>query len=501
MKFTVRAGFRRLHILAAAILALVPLHYHQACAQQKNVFEMSPQERAKFMARINEDSWKNWQAMVKMLQVAVPDSLPSPSVDPRRPAGTFQKAGSSNWYDSAGNTYVRSAWGTWNNYDERLANPYTVLPDPLRLDNGEPVKDPETWRKERRQQLLKHFDEEIYGRAPDQTPPVRWEVVSRSDTTVGTIPVLTRKLLGHVDNSTDTAIHVDIQVTLTTPSRLSRPVPVIMELGFVFPPGFRFPGMQNPSGPTWQEQVLAKGWGYAIYVPTSVQPDNAAGLTGGIIGLVNGGKLPRPDDWGALRAWAWGASRVLDFFETDKTVDARKVAIEGVSRYGKAVLVAMAYDPRFAMVLVGSSGKGGATFFRRDYGESMGNICSSGEYHWFAGNFLRHAVTPNGLSVDSHELIALCAPRPVFISCGSPEVEGRWVDDRGQFMAAAAAGPVYELLGGKGLGTTVLPAVGTPLLDGALAFRQHEGGHTVGPNWPFFLSFAQRYFEPAPGTR
>ena len=134
-------------------------------------------------------------------------------------------------------------------------------------------------------------------------------------------------------------------------------------------------------------------------------------------------------------------------------------------------------------------------FFRRNYGEMMGNLCSSGGYHWFAGDFLHHVTTPNELSVDSHELIALCAPRPVYISCGSPEVEGRWVDDEGQFMAEAAAQPVYSLLGKKGLGTSKMPPMGTSLADGDLAFRQHEDGHTVGPNWPYFLKFAQRYFD------
>jgi len=322
------------------------------------------------------------------------------------------------------------------------------------------------------------------------------------DTMVGAIPVITKEIVGHVDNSNDTSIVVNIQLTLTTPAKAKLPqggfqkVPVIMEFGFVFPPGFRFPGMPEQKGPqpkSGQEQVLAKGWGFAVYVPTSVQPDNGAGLTEGIIGLVNKGQPRPPDQWGALRAWAWGASRCMDYFETDSSVDARKIGIEGLSRYGKAVLVTMAYDQRFAIVLVGSSGKGGAALYRRDFGESMGNIGSSGEYHWFAGNLLKYVLNPGELSIDSHELIAFCAPRPVFISCGSPEKEGNWVDDKGQFMAEVAASPVYELLGQRGLGASTMPPIGTSLLDRTLAFRQHHEGHTVGPNWPYFLEFAQRY--------
>src|SRR5205814_931823 len=206
--------------------------------------------------------------------------------------------------------------------------------------------------------------------------------------------------------------------------------------------------------------------GCAIIVPNSIQADNGGGLTKGIIGLCNKGQPRKPDDWGALRAWAWGASRALDYFETDKAVDARRVGIEGLSRYGKAAVVAMAYDERFAIAFVGSSGEAGAKLHWRNFGELVENVASSGEYHWMAGNFLKYAgpLHWDDLPIDSHELIALCAPRPTFISCGSPNVEGNWLDDRGMFMAAVAAGPVYKLLGKKDLGTTVMPPIETPLI-------------------------------------
>jgi len=228
-------------------------------------------------------------------------------------------------------------------------------------------------------------------------------------------------------------------------------------------------------------------------------------LTSGIIGLLNRGQPRQPDDWGALRAWAWGASRALDYFETDPAVDARHVGLEGHSRYGKATLVAMAYDPRFAIAYVSSSGAGGANLYRRNWGEALENVAGSGEYHWMAGNFLKYAgpLTANDLPVDSHELIALCAPRPVFISGGATQGDG-WVDARGMFLATAAAGPVYTLLGKKDLGTTQFPPMGTALIDGDLAFRQHNAGHTDAPNWPVFLQFASRYLPvtgPAGGTR
>jgi len=394
------------------------------------------------------------------------------------------------------------------NYDEAKVNHYT-LPDPLVLKNGKRVKTPRMWWKERRPEIVEDFDREVYGRVPADVPPVHWEVTGTENEVNGDVPAITKHLVGHVDNSSYPLINVDIQLTLTTPAGAKGPVPVILEFGFdpafmrnfrerlaargikLPPPG---PGEIGGPGPSWQQQLLAKGWGYAILVPTSVQADDGAGLTDGIIGLVNKGQRRKPDDWGALRAWAWGASRALDYFETDKAVDAKQVGIEGLSRYGKATLVAMAYDQRFAIAFVGSSGEGGAKLSRRNFGELVENL-TGGEYHWMAGNFLKYGgpLTAGDLPVDAHELIALCAPRPVFVSTGSPNVEGKWVDQRGMFLAAVAAGPVYRLLGRKDLGTNEMPPMETTLIDGDLAFREHSGGHTTGPNWPAFLTFAGRY--------
>jgi hypothetical protein len=221
------------------------------------------------------------------------------------------------------------------------------------------------------------------------------------------------------------------------------------------------------------------------------------GLNSGIIGLCNKGQLRKPEDWGALRAWAWGASRALDYFETDKAVDAKQVGIEGLSRYGKAAIVTMAYDERFAVGFIGSSGQGGAKIIRRDYGEKVENVASSGEYHWMCGNYIKYAgpKSPEDLPVDAHELVALCAPRPVYISVGSLKVEGTWIDAKGSFLAGLEAGPVYKLLGKKDYGTKEFPEEKVGLLDGEVAFRMHEGGHTTGPNWPTFLTWADRYIK------
>lgn len=396
------------------------------------------------------------------------------------------------------------------NYDESKANPYPHLPDPLILNNGKKVTTPEMWWKQRRPEIVRDFDEDVYGRAPRDVPGVKWRVDRETHEKVGNVPVTVKQLTGHVDNSSDPAINVNIQATLTTPARAIGPVPVIIELEFdpalmrriremMIARGIKPP--PPPPGPTWEEQILALGWGYATYLPTSVQADNGAGLTEGIIGLCNRGQPRKPDDWGALRAWAWGASRLLDYFETDPSVNAKQVGVMGHSRYGKASLVAMAYDPRFAVAYISSSGMGGAALYRRNFGERLENVAAVNEFHWMAGNFLKYAgpLTPNDLPVDSHELIALCAPRPVFIGAGEIHGGDGWLDPKGMFMAAVAAGPVYELLGKKGLSIVQFPPVATSVLGGDIAYRQHHGGHTPLPNWPYFLKFAARYLKaPAP---
>ncbi len=380
------------------------------------------------------------------------------------------------------------------NYDESKANPFPELPDPLVLKNGEKVKSSKVWWDTRRAEIMEDFDREIYGRTPENLPKVKWELMSAAQEKNGEFDVVTKKLIGRVDNASYRDIKVDIQLTLSTPVEAKGPVPVMMELSFVFPPGMR-PPAPPANEPTWQQQLLAKGWGYAVIIPTSIQADNGAGLKSGIIGLVNKGNHRKPDDWGALKAWAWGASRALDYFETDPAVDAKKVGVEGHSRYGKAALVTLAYDQRFAIGYISSSGEGGAKLHRRNAGEIVENVAASGEYHWMAGNFIKYAgpLQWKDLPVDSHELIALCAPRPVFIGAGD-KGDG-WVDVKGMFMAADAAGPVYRLLGKKDLGTSEFPAIETSLISGEIAFRQHKGGHTPAPNWPVFIDFASRYFQ------
>ena len=268
------------------------------------------------------------------------------------------------------------------NYDEALANPYPDLPDPLTLKNGKKVTSRDVWERQRRPEIVEDFDREVLGRVPKNVPKVTWAVTSTSNAVIGGRNVVVRQLTAHVDNASFPAIDVDIQMGLVTPADVKTPVPVMIMFGGAYllpgwtpPPGGRgIPPPPPGSDPPASEQLIHDGWGYAALNPASVQADNGAGLTRGIIGLVNKGQPRKPDDWGALRAWAWGASRALDYLETDRAIDAKKVGIEGVSRYGKAALITMAYDRRFAVVLVGSSGEGGAKLHRRNWGEAVENL-------------------------------------------------------------------------------------------------------------------------------
>jgi hypothetical protein len=497
--------------------ALLLLGFGHYCDAQ---FFMSKEERDS----INKLSEINHQQMMDQLHIT--ELRPGPSGNPSAPNHA--------------------------NYDESLANPCPQLPDILTTNAGKKVTTPEIWWKVRRPEIVKGLEEEVYGKIPANAPNVNWKVktVDHEFIFPGFIPVVAKQIVGHVDNSMDPSIHVDIKMMLVVPTNVKGPVPVLMMFGF---PSFPAPAQPSaddmeklnsvfkemmiktdpsvkeifdkypayspitklaapnffsppPAELSPTEQLLQAGWGYCTLDPTSIQADNGAGLTSGIIGLVNKAKQRKPDDWGALRAWSWGAARALDYLETDTLVDAKKVGIEGVSRYGKAALVTLAFEPRFAVGLIGSSGKGGATLLRRNFGEAVESLTGA-EYYWMAGNFLKYgaskasfgSMTGCDLPVDSHELIALCAPRPTFISYGIPEKgDAKWLDHEGSYMATVAAGVAFKLLGAKDLGVSndymkeKMPPVNTGLVDGKLAWRQHDGGHTDAPNFKYFIPWASK---------
>jgi len=435
------------------------------------------------------------------------------------------------------------------NTNESLANPYPNLPDPLTLNNGQKVTTPAMWWDKRRPEIVQLYEDNVYGRLPKSLPKVTWTITATDHEFIGFTRVLARDLIGTVDNSAYPAITVKIHMTLVTPENAPGPVPLLIMFGRAGFPNPAEPSaedfdrinaaqkallvQQDPSlkdvfaaHPAWQPlkatppfqppqlnadgdppntwELAADGWGFVLLDPASIQADDGAGLTRGIIGLINHGQPRSPADWGSLRAWAWGAGQAFDYLTTDPTVsptiDAKHIGIEGVSRYGKAALVTMAFDQRFAMVLVGSSGKGGATLLRRNYGEAVESL-TGGEYYWMAGNFLKYGgpKTPGDIPVDSNELIALCAPRLTFISYGIPEKgDAHWLDHQGSFMATVDASRVFTLLGAKGLDipgdyhTAKMPPVNEGHLTGQLAWRQHDGGHTDAPNIKYFIQWTDK---------
>ena len=459
------------------------------------------------------------------------------------------------------------------NYDQSKANPWPVYPDALILKDGRKVTTAEMWREQRRPELLEDFDREMYGRVPRDIPKVTWSLKVTDQEFVGRTPVIARHLSGHVDNSNYPLIDVDIDMVLVLPANAPAPVPVLIMFGRAVLPApaqptaaemnhlnqslrallaksdpslqsilekypayepmnaiaapwpfgpYRLPVPTAPPGvngtsndPAAFQQLIADGWGYAMLDTSSIQADSGAGATRGIIGLVNHGQPRHPDDWGALRAWAWGASRALDYLETVPAVDAKHVGIEGVSRYGKAALVTEAYDQRFFMGLIGSSGEGGVKPSRRVWGEQVENI-AGGFHYWMAGNFMKYSAdkgsfgskNPGDLPVDSPELIALCAPRLVFVSYGIPDNgDAKWLDQQGSFMATVAAQPVYELLGERAPGFPTdyrlakMPPVNSGLLDSRLAWRQHDGGHTDAPNIKYFIQWADKFMDRTPPSK
>jgi hypothetical protein len=380
--------------------------------------------------------------------------------------------------------------GHVSNYDEAKVPPYT-LPDPLVLSNGKPVRDAKTWLTERRPEIIRLYETEIYGRIPAKTPAVSWKV-AETDGAARDGTALMKKIRGTIG---DAANAPQIALTLYTPAKATKPVPVILLLTFGggTPPAVPAGPPRGPSDPPVAAEIITRGWGYAMVGYQDIQPDRINTVDQGVIGatLAQGQQQPAADEWGTISAWSWGVSRVLDYFETDKAVDAKRVALFGHSRLGKTALWASAKDERIAAVFSSCAGEMGSALARRDWGETVDDMAQN--FPWqFAGNFQKWPGRWSEMPVDAHMLIALSAPRPVFITGGTGD---QWADPVGEFLAEVAAGPVYRLLGKKDLGVTKLPPLDTPLTSGDLGWHYHTGGHTATPaDWNAFLSFLGRYF-------
>jgi hypothetical protein len=415
--------------------------------------------------------------------------------------------------DAKGNPVrLARATGHVSNYSEDKVSRYT-LPDPLVMASGERVTGADQWFKARRPEILRFYRDEIYGHVPAGAPRVTWEVAETDAGARGGTAVM-KRVVGRMGNKPDAP---RMNLTVYLPARANGPVPVLLSLTFGFGPGARGqaagkagqrpaaapgkaeppkaaakgagPGGFDPAGP-----VLDRGWGYASLLYGEIQPDRPDRWTEGVVGqtLKPGQTRPAPDEWGTISAWAWGLSRAIDYLETDPAVDAAKIAITGASRLGKTVLWAGAQDERVAAVFSVVSGEMGAALIRRDWGETLDDMAQN--FPWqFAGNLQKWAGRWDELPVDQHMLIALCAPRPVYVNGGLTD---QWSDPVGEFLAMVAAGPVYRLVGGHDLGMTKLPPLDAPVTDGDLAFHYHSGGHMAVPaDWKAFLDFAERHFR------
>jgi hypothetical protein len=405
-----------------------------------------------------------------------------------------------------------------SNYSEEKVPPYT-LPNPLVMPDGRAVTSAAMWFKERRPEILKFYQTEIYGRIPANAPKVTWETTA-TDTKARNGAATMKRVVGKMGDKPDGP---RMNLTIYTPAKATGPVPMLLSISFGFGTGARgqgtaaagqapapadgkakaatpapaqAPGRGPGAGFDFIAEVLQRGWGYASLGYGDIQPDRAERWTEGVIGLTlkPGQTRPAPDEWGTISAWAWGISRCLDYFETDKSVNAKQVAITGASRLGKTVLWAGAQDERVAAVFSVVSGEMGASLIRRDWGETLDDMAQN--FPWqFAGNLQKWVGKWNDLPVDQHMLIALCAPRPVYVNGG---LSDQWSDPKGEFLSMVGAGPVYRLVGGKDLGVTELPPLDKPIISGDLAFHYHSSGHTAVPaDWKAFLDLADRHFKPA----
>jgi hypothetical protein len=418
-------------------------------------------------------------------------AAPPQQAAPAAPAAAPQQAPAnpSNLGSDANGNPLRRALKTGHvsNYDEAKVPAYS-LPDPLVMANGARVADAAAWRTRRRPEILKMYATEIYGRIPANTPKMTWEVTETDAAAKGGSATM-RRVVGRIGTAAD-APRVNMMVY--TPAQAKGPVPLILIVNFGGGPPVAGRPQMAFSDPPVAAEILGRGWGYAMVGYQDIQPDRLNTFNEGVIGVTSrGGPLPAADEWGAISAWSWGVSRIIDYFETDKSIDAKKIAVQGHSRIGKTALWASALDERIAAVYASCSGEMGAALARRDWGETVDDMAQNFPY-WFAGNFQKYAGRWNDMPVDAHMLIALSAPRPVFITGGTAD---QWADPVGEFLAGVAAGPVYRLLGKQDLGTTKIPSLDTPLTKGDVGWHYHTGGHAATPaDWKAFLEFVAKYF-------
>ncbi|HET8843676.1 MAG TPA: hypothetical protein VFN35_19595 [Ktedonobacteraceae bacterium] len=472
------------------------------------------------------------EQMLWQLGITAP-TLPLRAEDPNRPPNAWPLDPNNpegNWTDSLGHTVTRAAFGQWITYNDDsglaggavapfgdygpFSNPRYPDIELLKMKNRASVSTPEQWWTRRRPEILRDVQDNLYGHIPDRDrwPEITWSVGLVSTGTANGVAYKERVVTGTIDISSYPQIRnvPVIQGRLRTPlDKAGQPVPVIVVFG-----GFNS---------EWQF-TSPYGYGVCAFNWSLLQPDSGgANMSSYIIGLINRGNWRRPHDWGALAAWGWGISRLIDYFETDPEVDASRIGVQGHSRFGKAALVTAAYDERIGAVFPSAAGELGTSWMRRAWGESLELVSGADtEYHWVAGNIMRYAGELHtgtywprrvaNLPVDVHSVMSLVAPRVVLTSGGTdvpPGFGDAWTDPRGMYLAGAVSSSVWNLLGwpgqiipegtvftsgpGESIGGT--PPIDVAFIDGTVGWRRHHEGHTPIPDWPTFMLLTSRHFD------
>ena len=399
------------------------------------------------------------------------------------------------------------------NYDEAKVGSYT-LPDPLRLSDGKAVQDAKTWYTERRPEILRLFEDNQFGRSPGAPADLPYD---RFDPGTPAFDGAAIRKQTTIYFSRDKA-GPKMNLLVYLPAKARKPAPLLLCISFsdnsvvVDDPGIRegevwnrehkkVPGKQGMAiGRIDVLPLINAGFGFATVYYGDIEPDFNGGLPYGVraLYLKPGQKQPLPDEWGAIAAWSWGLSRALDYLQKDPQIDRERVALYGASRLGKTVLWTGARDTRFATVIACCSGEGGAALSRRNYGETIAHLTAPSRYPYqFCGNYAKFAQHVDQLPVDANMLIALMAPRALLLQTGSTDY---WSDPKGEFLAEVAAGPVYSLLGKRGLDTAEWPSPGVPIMH-TLGYYMHSGGHgTLPSDWAQFLKFLELHLDPSNTT-
>ncbi len=404
------------------------------------------------------------------------------------------------------------------NYDESQVGSY-VLPDPLTAADGSRITTARAWMSKRRPEIVKMFEEQQYGKAPGKPADLAFDIQDKGTPAFDGRVIRKQVRITFTKNKSGTRDKSgpSIQLLIYTPAVAKKPAPLLLVMGW----GANGAAVNDPgviSNPVWNAKekkrnpyvpgvgrtfghvdvlpLIEAGLGVATFNYGDVDPDDLDAIQGGIrqLYLKPGAVLPASDEWGSIAAWGWGISRVIDYFETDKAVDSRRIAIHGVSRLGKTVMWAGAHDTRVAATIASCSGEGGAAISRRNYGETIAHLTAPTRYPYqFAANYAKWAGFPDKAPMDGNLLVALHAPRPLLLQTGTTD---NWSDPKGEFVAAVDAGRVYKLLGKQDLGTDIWPGANQPILHD-LGYVMHEGGHgTLPSDWPVYIDFLKMHLKP-----